>query len=261
VQRFASVALFVAALAVAPAGYAQDDPSRTAAARALFEEGMRAVDSREWERAVDRLSRSLELRASPVVRFNLGLALIEIGRFVEASEHFRSVQRETEAGSDAHRLSSERLRAIEGRIGRLRIEVTGARESVEVQLDGRAVPQALVGVASPADPGERRVSLHRAGEEVASSSVTVASGELAVVTIDAPPPPAGEPDDARPDPLRDTTPVASGGVEQEWWFWTLMAVLVVGAAVGIGAGVAVATETPFLEGDDGFTHHTLLEFP
>jgi hypothetical protein len=152
-------------------------------------------------------------------------------------------------------LAGERLAEIQGRAGRLRVDVTGAADSVEVRLDGRVVPAALIGAPQPADPGERRVSLHRGGEELAASTVTVASGELAVVTLDAPPPAP-----ASVDPLgRDIAP--SGGVEREWWFWTLMAVLVVGAGVGIGLAVWASEPQQFLVGDDGITHMTLLEFP
>jgi hypothetical protein len=40
---------------------------------------------------------------------------------------------------------------------------------------------------------------------------------------------------------QDRAPSGGGDVTSEWWFWTLIAVLVVGAGVGITAGVVVAT--------------------
>jgi tetratricopeptide (TPR) repeat protein len=69
---------------------------------------------------------------------------------------------------------------------------------------------------------------------------------------------------ARRDTERDSgrTDSSSGGdVTGEWWFWTLIAVLVVGAGVGITVGVVVSTsgvEQP-LEGDVP-TFTALLEF-
>lgn len=37
---------------------------------------------------------------------------------------------------------------------------------------------------------------------------------------------------------------ASGDVTSEWWFWTLIGVVVVGAGVGVGVGVALGSEGP-----------------
>ncbi len=56
----------------------------------------------------------------------------------------------------------------------------------------------------------------------------------------------------------------SRSVVEEWWFWTLIAVLVVGAGVGIGVGVALSdpgTEAP-LAGNFGtdFVATTLVRF-
>lgn len=252
-QRFAAAALALGmVLASFPARAQQSDAERTAAARALFEEGMAAVDAREWPRAVDRLRRSLELRESTVVRTNLALACVETGRFVEASEHFRRVLRDTEPGSEPHRLAQEGLTRVQGRAGTLRIDVTGARDTVEVQLDGRPVAAALLGVAQPADPGVRRVSLHRYGEMLTSAQVTVQSGQQANISIEAPPPPAEPPPPIAP----------ASGVESEPWFWALIGGLVVAAGVAIALAIWASDQgDPLIAGDDGLTHMTLVEVP
>ncbi len=242
----------------APTARAQsgEDAERTAAARALFQEGMRAVDAHDWETAADRLRRSLALRSSPVVAYNLSLALIELGQLVEASEHLRSVQRESGEGSDAHRLASQRLAEVLPRLGRLRIDVTGSPAGTEVRLDDHVVPEALIGAPQPADPGPHRVTLVRRGEQLAMSEVTVASGEEAVVTLYAPPSAELDPDDA--------LPVGGGGVEREWWFWTIIGGVAVAAVVGIVLAVVLTTPgeaLPYLPGDSGAVHPTLLEWP
>jgi hypothetical protein len=257
VQRIAAIALAVGmTLGAASLAHAQDsaDAERTAAARALFEEGMRAVDAREWTRAVDRLRRSLQLRPSPVVRFNLALACVEAGRFVEAGEHFRQVLREAEPNSEAHRLAEEGLAGLQGRTGMLRIDVSGARDTVEVQLDGQPVARALVGVAQPADPGVRRVSLHRDGEMLTSTQVTVRSGQPVTVTVEAPAPTVVAV--LPPAPVI----VRPGGVEEEPWFWVLLSTLVIGVGVGVALAIwASQPNEPFIVGDDGLTHMTLVE--
>lgn len=248
---------------------APEDAERTAAARALFTQGMAAVDAGDWSGAADRLRRSLALRASAVVRFNLALALIELGRFVEASEHLRSVQREAPESSELRQLAAERLEQVLPRLGRLRIELRGPRDDVEVHLDGVRVPDALVGAEQPADPGPRRVSAHRlqrgAQVELAAREVTVESGRAASVELDVPPPPP------TPEELaarRELSPAEDEGIERQWWLWTLVGVLAAGAAVGIAVFLTAGTSQPslldpppYIEGDSGAIYGTLLEFP
>ena len=118
-----------------------------------------------------------------------------------------------------------------------------------------AVPEALVGVPQPADPGPHRVSIHRGGQELGAAEVTVESGREASVALEAPPPP--------PEPEGGDV-VAAGGVETQWWFWTLIAVLAVGAGVGVGLAVWSESNNPqdaWLRGDDGRIHMTLVEVP
>jgi hypothetical protein len=250
--------------------WAQDasasDAETTASARALFEQGMTAVDARDFETAADRLARSLELRDSPVARTNYALALIELGRLVEASEHLRRVQRAAPAESRVHQIASERLASIEPRLGRLLVVVTGDTADVQVRVDDAPMPPALVGVEHPVDPGAHRVSLQRGDVELVSSSVSVESGQTENVSLAARPPTAEEraaqswvSDEGLLPGAQDTP---SGGVEQEWWFWTLIAAVVIGAGVGIT--IAVVTyepqpAEPTLLGDDGTTHLTLVQ--
>jgi hypothetical protein len=43
------------------------------------------------------------------------------------------------------------------------------------------------------------------------------------------------------DPLTDTPRGGGGDVTGQWWFWTLIAVLVVGAGVGVTVGIVAGT--------------------
>lgn len=75
--------------------------------------------------------------------------------------------------------------------------------------------------------------------------------------VDAPPEPA--PDavatPALGDPGAEDDRAARGGsIAEEWWFWTLIGVVVIGAGVGIGVGAAVSsgeTVQPPLPGTSG----------
>ncbi len=256
---------------------------RTAAARALFEEGMHAVDARDWATAADQLGRSLALRPSLVVRFNLALALVELGRFVEAGEHLRTVQREAPEDADVRTLAAERLEQVLARVGRLRIDVSGPLEGREIRLDDVPVPSALLGVAQPANPGPHRVrALRRSDQsELASAEVRVESGALASVALSLPEPPRAGPaapasstEPAPAQPAVDPRPLDGppsapspspdpGGIEREAWFWTLVGVFTVGVGVAVGVGVLTTQPAPpdYIRGDGGSTFTTLLELP
>lgn len=164
---------------------AQEEAPDTALARSLFEQGMTSVDARDWGTAADQLARSLEIRDSPVVRVNYALVLVELGRLVEATEHLQRVLRASEAGTEVHELAATRLRELRGRLGQLQIDVTPAGAGAEVRIDGRRIPPAALGVAQPADPGRREVTVHRGGRVVARAEVVVESARLATVVLSA----------------------------------------------------------------------------
>ncbi|MCC6873508.1 MAG: tetratricopeptide repeat protein [Sandaracinaceae bacterium] len=57
----------------------------------------------------------------------------------------------------------------------------------------------------------------------------------------AQPPPTEPPATSQQQAPLTPAPAGGGDVTGEWWFWTLIGVLVVGAAVGVTVGVAVGT--------------------
>lgn len=244
----------VAVAAAPPAVRAQeDDEQRQAAARALFEQGMAFVDRGELDQAADRFERSLDLRFSPVVAYNLSNALVQLGRFVEASERLRQVIRAEGADPQVVAAAEAQLEQVLGRIGQLTVEVTGDLDSVEVRRDGAALSEALVGVPQPVDPGEHVVTLHRGDEELGRETVTVQEGGAAVVRLEAPPAPAPEPEPATtvPTPVEaavqssppapapgPVAPPPEGGLLESPWFWTVTGVVV---AAGIVAAILVAS--------------------
>jgi len=245
---------------------AQDDDApdaeTTAAARALFDEGMNAVDAGNFQQATDLLSRSIELRDSPVTRTNLALALVELGHLVAATEHLRAAIRMAEPSSRVWELASNYLRDLEPRLGQLRIAVEGSPEGTEVRLDGRAVPAALVGVYQPVDPGHHSIELFRGDDRLSDQRVQIVSGRRSSVTLVAGAPTAaplavnaGGGDDATA-----SGDDGGGSVAEEAWFWILIGALVLGAGAGITAAVLVSTAEPEYQiGDSGLAHGTLLE--
>ena len=251
----------------APESQPAPNASDTALARSLFESGMEAVDAGDFTTAADRLGRSLEIRASVVVRANYALALIELGRLVEASEHFQTVQRETDAGSDAHGLAATQLARIQPLLGHLHITVTGSRVGVETLLDGRVLNDAALEVPLPSDPGTHVVVLRRSSRELATSEATIVQGETARVRLVVPPPSPEELAEAEAARVRMTEQERivvreSSAVEEEPWFWILVGTLAAGAIAAIVAAIVVSGQDTMLgEGSSGITFQTLRVGP
>jgi hypothetical protein len=103
----------------------------------------------------------------------------------------------------------------------LRVSSTAA--SADVVVDGKPLGNAPVEAA--VEPGEHKVSVHRAGFDDVVTTVQVTAGERKDVTLD---------------------PQKSAGIASKWWFWTGVGVVVVGAAV---TTAALLIDKPHSNGD------------
>ncbi|MFO0682517.1 MAG: hypothetical protein U0234_10720 [Sandaracinus sp.] len=243
----------------APRAHAQDDARASAAARALFQEGVTCADAEDWACAAERFTQAARLRASPVILSNQGVALMHLGRLVEASEAFRTVMRDATASAALHADAERYVAEIEPRLGRLTLALEGPGEGVVVTVDGQD-HTSLVGLPAPCDPGSHEVLARRDGEVLARATVEVTAGATASTTLAIPPRPvvatvpdpnetvastSTAPDDTTADLGRalapDPAPTDSHPeIYEEWWLWTIVGVVVVGTAVGVGVGVATS---------------------
>jgi hypothetical protein len=218
--------------------------AETATARALFREGVELADGRRWVEAADRFERVLAIRWSSAAAYNLAGALTELGRLVEACEGYRAVIRHDGAPAKMRAEARRALSRLEGRLGSLRVDVTGDPTGVEVHVDGLPLPRAAWGVSVPTNPGPHVIVATRAGRELGHTEVLLGTGGPLhdAVVLHAPP--------AAPSPgavaaAYDPTGDADGGagpqgkpgddppITETWWFWT-------------GAGVVATTAVAVL---------------
>jgi tetratricopeptide (TPR) repeat protein len=156
-------------------------------ARSLFHKGVAFFDQGEWEQASDHLQRSLALRPSSVVAYNLALALEPQQRLIEASELLRSVVRDTTAEDQLRQASEERLDQMVPKIGALKVRLEGDATGVSVTLDSKPLLPEAIGIEVPVDPGSHTVVVLRKDEKVVSRSETVAEGEKREMVLTIPP--------------------------------------------------------------------------
>ncbi len=256
------VAALVVFFATGTAAAQDDDVERTALARSLFRQGVELSDAGRWAAAADHFRRSLSLRGSPIVEFNLATALTHTGRLVEATELFRRASRDAEAPERLRQAARQQIDALAPRLGRLTVEVEGPLGSVELRMDGDVLPPEGVGVATPADPGHHVLVALRGEAEVARAEVDVPEGGAASVRVVLPPPPIAQvevPEEASEEPaaaaLVGPAPAAApaGSDDGLVWLGVILGVVVVGAAAALTTVLvldAQGTEPP-VEGNLG----------
>jgi hypothetical protein len=237
-------------LATIAHAHAQDAPvpdeedAATTAARVAFHVGVACADRDDWACAVEQFETARSLRASPVIVTNYGIALVHVGRYVDASDAFAAVARDPSAPSTLREAARHEVISLDHRIGHVVITVLGPSIGLAFSVDERMIAAAEIGAPVSVDPGERVVRARRGDALIAQATVHVDPGdttpiELTIPSLDALLDPFGDDASALASPHAQTR---SHEVWDEWWFWGIVG-FVVGAGVGIGVGVAASEAT------------------
>jgi len=155
-------------------------------ASALFAEGRKLARDGQYGEACDRFERSLAIADGAGTRFNLADCWEHIGRTASAQSLFTSVATQAHEDGQLEREQTARARAaaLEPRISRLAIEVTGANAKLVVRRNLDVVDPATFGKPIPIDPGTYRIEATGAGPARWSKTVQVpATGSEVWVTI------------------------------------------------------------------------------
>ena len=277
------IACWALALSLAPPAAAQDDTAKQAA-RQLGQEGIDLFEKGDFEAASDRLERAYAVVRVPTLGLWLARSLAKQGRLVEALERYNDVGRMT-LGDDApkpFKAAKDKARneqaELEPRIPSLVIVIDGASAGdVTVDVDGKAIAPALVGVPVPVNPGERVVRGQRNDVSV-EKKVTLAERDTTTVTLRfhsapteaAPPPVAPAPTASSPKEAPEDPGVEAPGSSQPTMAFIAFGVggagLIVGgiyAAIAQGkrsdlddSGLCIETRcSPSIE-DDVDSHNT-----
>lgn len=208
-HRTALCSLLSLTLVCSPAVAAGPSDSARGAARQLGSEGLQAYDQGNFAVALDKLDRAYAVMKVPTVGLWSARAMVKKGLLVQASERYLETSRLEVGKSDKAQMSAQRDALRERnellpRIPQLTILVPGVdAETSEVTLDGERVAPALIGVASPVNPGEHRVGLRFNGEET-WQAVSLRESEARQVTLRLP-------GDAKAGPAHTPHPIAANG--------------------------------------------------
>lgn len=229
--------------------FGQSDADR-AAARQLGYQGVEAYQAGDFETAERHLSRAFDVVPVPTLGLWLGRALTKNGKLVEAAEAYREVGRiEVKQGKVAAQKQAQKealaeLEQLEARIPSANIDIAGApREAVRVAVDDTPLPNALLGVARPMNPGTHRITAQHASQVIEQTlELSEGAEERLTLTFEqtpdpsaAPPAPAPAsvvPADAEPAPSSQGSATRTAG-------WVALGVGAAGLVAGGVTGVMV----------------------
>jgi tetratricopeptide (TPR) repeat protein len=234
-------------LLASPLAHAQAQDQ--AAARALFEDGRQLLKAGKYEEACRTLEAASKLYASSGILLNLGDCYEKLGRSASAWTEFGEAaavaarSRRNDQVSEAKR----RQAAVEPKLTRLTIRVTGEVSGLVISRDQTDLASAAWGEAIPVDPGTHEIHAEAPGHEpwtktivvsTAGQTVTVEVPLLAASPAPPPPPPRHEAE----EPAGATSAVASLEAPRARARSHVVDWALVGAGVAIGAAGGVLWE-------------------
>jgi hypothetical protein len=148
-------------------------------------QGAEAFEKQDYETALDRFQRASSLFRAPSISVMEARTLVKLGRVLAALDKYeetRHIVLPPDAPEALSRAVSDAARegeALRARTPLLRISILGKPPSVEVKvtLDGKPVPEALLDVERPLDPGHHEVEATCAGRSPIRRRIDLSEGE------------------------------------------------------------------------------------
>jgi hypothetical protein len=162
--------------------------SNKATAEALFTEGRTLATSGKCAEAIPKFQASQKLDPGVGTLLNLAECYEQVGKTASAwAEYREAISLARLAGSkEREELATERAKALEPKLSRLAIKVTGDASGVTITRDGEAVDSAELGVAIPVDPGKHVIEASAPGKQKFSQTVEIGdSADSKVIEIPA----------------------------------------------------------------------------
>jgi hypothetical protein len=182
-----AVVLFTLA-AAAPGASAQTDEARSSA-RAAATEGLHALQEGRYKDAVDLCTRAESLMHAPTHLLLIARAQTKLGHLVEAEEAYIKIQRDRLAPNaprafvDAQAAANDEQAALAPRVPTLKVTLEGDATDAQITLDGAPFPAALVGLASPINPGSHTLQARSPSAAAEPFTVTINEGAKQSVSL------------------------------------------------------------------------------
>lgn len=204
-------------------GFARSEEARPIV---LFERGVELFATEEYEAALDAFQQYYEIEPSGPVLYNIAMCQMALLRYVESIDTFnRYLELSGDVDDERRREIEASIVEMEARLGEVRLSVDPPGD-VEVIIDDEPVPQEQwSSLRIRAGRHAIRVTAPRFLEEI--RQVDIPSGGVTEINIVL---------------QRDPALIERPSIVRRWWFWTIVGVVVVGAAVGLGVGLSAQGE-------------------
>jgi hypothetical protein len=189
-----TVALFVLlGLAIAAPAYAQmSEGEKKAAARASYMEGVELQDKGRPADALARFEAAQKLYDAPTHLLHIAECQALTGHLVEASETYETLARKQlpkdspAAFVQAQEQAKAELAQLRPRIPSMRVTVKpepASLQNLQIALNDKQMPNEVIGLSRPVNPGPYRISATAAGWSAAPVDTEVKEGEPKSVEI------------------------------------------------------------------------------
>ncbi len=207
------------ALTLVPCPAGAQSASDSATAESLFNEALALLESKKPAEACPKLEASQRLDPGVGTLLYLADCYQQLGRTASAWATFREAAYLARDRKDEREsVAVESADALEAQLSYLTLDVTPPPGvTLEIQRDGKVIPEAVWNTAIPVDPGVHTVQVSAPGKQPWSTSITIAPGprqERVVIPAleDAPLPPpvplSAPPAEQRPEPSWSTQKTA-----------------------------------------------------
>jgi len=237
----------VSAAAQSGEGAPEPDSHTRTAARSLAAQAAEAFENQEFSVALDLFQRAGALVPAPTIVLMEARTLVELRRWVEAADryatvkHMQSSEEANAAFQMAVQAADDELAALRQRIPLLNVSVQQADGpgAIEVWIDGRLLPEPLVGVDNPLDPGNHKVEIRQPGRKTIVREVMLREADRQQLVVElepeTPPPPPKAPE-MEPVPA-ELTPAAVPVESDDTMGWVALGAGAVATLLGAGTGI------------------------
>lgn len=231
--RWMCAGFLIAALALPSSALGEENKT---AARALAVEGANAFAAGDDDRAIELLEKAEKFYHATPHLLLMAKAHLRRSRLIEAKELLLAIIHEPVPEKANPVLQSTREEAdgllvpLDERIPTVLLRpAESLSETLTIQIDGRPVDPALVGVAQPINPGRRTITASAPGYQKREQTIDVAEGARLNVLVEL----------DREVAAPSTSSTGSAGTSTSGIDWTLPAIGYGVGAAGIAAGVVL----------------------
>src|SRR4029079_16823967 len=128
--------------------------------QALFDQGVKLMGEKKYAEACPKFEESQKLDPGLGTQLNLASCYASMGRTATAWSLYLEVAGEAknQNRADKEKKARDAAKALEPKLSKLIVEVSGPVDGLEVKRNGQVVGQATWGTPIPVDPGDIKVT-------------------------------------------------------------------------------------------------------